>query len=148
MEMHIPEILQPVSLLNPQTTDGEPNSEELNLSNAHMAYIVVHLTQASAEATVLTVEESEDGAGHATIDNDVRIWADHDVDDNDEELERRDDATAYTVPSETDNMMVVFQIDPRVLSGDNNEVRINITDPTDATNYASIVAYVVPRYQG
>ena len=150
MEMHIPEVLNPVSILNPQTTNGGAQTDYLDLSNCHMAYLVVNLTQAVAHETTITVQEAEDGTGTGvdTVENDVRIWSDVDVDDDNEELERRDDDDDYTVPNEDDNMLVIFQVDPRALSGDNTHVRLNFQDSSQANNLASAVAYLVPRYQG
>ena len=148
MEKHIPETLKPVSLLSPETTDGGAQSSYLDLKNAHMAYLVVNLKQAAADETVITVEEREEGESESTVENDVRIWADHDVDDDNEELERRDDAKTYTVPNEDDDMLIIFQVDPRALKEDSDQVRVTFSNSGESTNFASVVAYTVPRYQG
>ena len=146
MEKHIPEILKPISMMEPQTTNGTPDSEELDLKNAHNAYIVVHLAKGSSEATELTIEESEDGSGHDTVENNVRIWANEDVSDDDD-LERQDDAKTYTVTGDDKDKLIVFQVDPRAISGDNNEVRVNVSGGGDGSDYISVVGYVAHRYQ-
>ena len=150
MEKHIPEILEPVSILNPQTTNGGPATDYLDLSDCHMAYLIVNLTQAASHETTITVQEAEDsgGTGVDTVANNVRIWHDEDVDDDNETLDREDDATSHDAAAGTDNQLIVFQVDPRALSGDNTHVRLSFQDSTEANNIASVVAYKAPRYQG
>ncbi len=150
MEKHIPEILKPVSVLSPETTDNAPNSDWLDLSDCHMAYLVVSLTQAASHETTITVEEDEAGTGGAaqTVANNVRIWHDVNVDDDEETLDRQDDGTNHDAESGTDNQLMVFQVDPRALSDGFTHVRLGFQDSSQSDNFASVVAYKEPRYQG
>ena len=145
---HIVEQMTPVSILNPQTTDGGPETDYLDMRDCHTAYLVVNLTQAAAHETTITVQEAEDGTGTGvgTVANNVRIWSDVDVDDDGETLDRRTDGNNYSVPNEDDNMLVVFQVNAAALSGDNTHIRLTFQDSSQATNFASVVAYKQARY--
>lgn len=143
--LHLEEMIAK-QLIQPRTTNGGFNSARLDLDEAHMAYIVVQLTQAVGHATLLTVQRATDDAGDAVLVNNVKIYANESTAAGDANV-RQADALNYTVDNAISNKVVIFQIDPASLGGTNNQVRIVVADSARATNFASIMGYIVPaRY--
>ena len=114
--MFIPQNLPIVQAIAPQTTNGAVTGDYISLKNAIKAWIVVHLTQAAAHATAITVEQATVVAGtdDKAITNVVPIWANEDVATSDA-LVRQTDAVSYTVTADVKNKIVIFQIDPATL---------------------------------
>ena len=145
---HIPEGLFPVSMVKATTTNGSALATDfVNVGKAQMAYIVVHLTQTVGHATVVAVERATAAAsGNVVIANTVPIWYGN-VTTSTNALTRQTDAISYTMGgSVTGDVIIVFEIDPANLGTTYKYVGVTFTDSSQATNFAEVMCYLVPRY--
>ena len=137
--------------LAPQDTlDGGVNGAGIDLSNAHMLYIVVHLVQ-TVDGALIRPERGNAAEGFIVMANNVKIWENEALATNDR-LERLLDGLDRTTTNTPGNKLIVMQVNPSSLgdhtAGDNlpcNQVRCHI-NTAEAADVASILYYVVPRF--
>jgi len=86
------------------------------LKNVHRATIFVAIDCAAGGATVLQPERATDVAGTGLVDiaTVVQIWINEDIATSDT-LVRQTDATSVTLTGDTNDKLVVFQINPATL---------------------------------
>ena len=147
----IPEDLIPVVGAAPATTNGGITASYISLKNTQKAWIVVTLKQAVGHATAITPKQAKDVAGTnvKNFDKDLDIWANEDVATSDV-LVQKAAGKSYTVANTAKNKLVVFAIDPAKLdtAGGFDCVGVTIADSGQATNLASVLYLVEPRYLG
>ena len=130
---------------------GDGNA--INVGNAHQVYVVVNCAQ-NAAAGLQIIPERNDAAGTGWIAfaNNVKIWTCADTATVDT-LVRQADAVNFTTAAAADDTMTVLQINPDSLglhtAGTNDpitQIRVRLVQG-DAGDVASVVAFLVPRYQ-
>lgn len=142
----IKQLLEPQSGPNSTDLDGE----FVKLDKAHNCFIVVNVAEGDAQDYTLTIRET-DGSTPQDLDNTVPIWQISDASDVDNELERETDAKEIDITAGTNDLLVVFQIDPAKLdlADDYHSVTLRVTSAGDASNQTvSATAYIQPaRYK-
>jgi len=146
----IPEEAVPVTLTPPVTTNGGVTTDYISLKNAHMVFIVATFTQAATHATGIDPTQATAVAGTAVkaITNTVPIWKNADISTT-SVLTRQTDAITVNCTAGTTNQVMVMQIDPAGFDVANGFDCLGMTvdDSSEATNFVSITAFVVPRYK-
>lgn len=150
MYLEIPENIRPVSLtLGPVTTNGGVTTDYLSLKNVHRLVAVFHLKQAVGHATGIDPVQASAvaGTGVKAITNTVAIWANEDVAAS-SLMVRQTDAITYNVTNDVKSKIVTFDIDPAKLDVANGFdcLAFTVDDSSQATNFVSGLAYIVPRY--
>ena len=145
----IPLGLAPVVLTPPVTTNGGVTTDNISLKNAHMVYIVATFTQAATHATGIDPTQSTAvaGTGVKAITNAVPLWQNTDISST-SVLTKGTDAITANCAAGTTNQIIVMQINPSSfdVAGGFDVLGMTVDDSSEATNFVSIVAYVVPRY--
>lgn len=145
----IPEEAVPVVLTPPVTTNGGVTTDYISMKNAHRVFVVFVFTQAVGHATGIDPVQSTAvaGTGAKAITNTVPIWANTDISAT-SVLTRQTDAITYNLNVAAKNQIVTFDIDPAGFDVANGFDVLNFTvdDSSQATNFVSAVAYVIPRY--
>lgn len=148
----IPEFLEPVALtLGPVTTNGGVTTDYISLKNVHKAYVVFHFKQAAAHATGIDPVQATHvaGTGAKPITGLVTIWANEDQAAS-SVLVRKTDAITYNLANDIKSKIVVMVIDPAQfdVAGGFDVLGFTIDDSQQATDFVSVMAYIVPRYPG
>lgn len=148
----IPEHMIPVSLsLGPVTTNGGVTTDYISLKNIHRVVAVFHFKQAVGHATGIDPVQATAvaGTGVKAITATVPIWANEDVAAS-SVMVRQTDAITYNVTNDIKSKIVTMDINPAALdvAGGFDCLAFNIDDSSQATNFVSAVAYIVPRYPG
>lgn len=147
----IPEEAVPVVLTAPVTTNGGVTTDYISLKNAHMVFVVAVFTQAVGHATGIDVTQSTVVAGTdaKAITATLPIWANTDISLT-SVLTRQTDAITYNLGATAKNQIVVMQVDPAGfdLANGFDVLGVSVDDSAQATDFVSVVAYIVPRYQG
>ena len=148
----IPEGLFPVEMsAGCVTTNGGITTDNISLKNAVMAYIVVHLKQAVGHATSFAPKRGTLVASAVTaLAVSVPIWYGN-VSTSSNSLTRQTDAVSFAVPvGDTGDCIIVFQIDPaqlgKISTTEAPVIGMAVSDSSQATNFASIMVFLVPRY--
>ena len=117
----LPEVFKPVQAFEAQTNAGAIVGDYVKASLCSMLYIVVHLTQAAADTSVLTIEQATDETptGSKAITTVLPIWANLDCAASDT-LSRATDAISYTTDAGVKHKIIIFQVDPSGLDTENN----------------------------
>ena len=148
----IPENIVPVALtLGPVTTNGGVTTDYISLKNVHRLVAVFHFKQAVGHATGIDPVQATAVAGTSVkaITATVPIWANEDVAAS-SVMVRQTDAITYNVTNDVKSKIVTMDIDPAGLDVANGFdcLAFTIDDSSQATNFVSGVAYIVPRYPG
>ncbi len=139
--------------LEPTRGDGAVDGEGIDLTNAHMVFVVIQHNQNAAARATYTLQQ-DDGTGNwEAMTNTVPLWINNDT-SADDELVRQNDAVFYEVSADINTKMVVFQVDPSKLddengtSGDPNTALRIVKDATgDAGDTLNAIYVVAPtRY--
>jgi len=147
---NIPENCVPIAGTSPVTTNGGVTCDYIKAGNFHKIYIVALLTQAVAHATGLDPVQSTVAAGSdaKALSESCRIWYGEDLDTSDV-LEAQTAAKTLNVDEAAKDMMVIFEIIPEAHMDVNNGfdwLGCTIDDSSQATNFASVMYFGVPRY--
>ena len=125
----------------------------VNLSDAHMCYIVVNVGEGDAHDYKLRLWQT-DGSAPKALAKTVPLWINAEADDMDKDFTRQANNVLADIDADTNEVLVVFQVDPAKLDLDNDyhSISVNIdtdTDDTDASGYTfAATAYLIPaRYQ-
>jgi hypothetical protein len=133
----------------PQTTNTAINSKYVSLKNTIVAFAVVQLTQAVANATQISLYQSQDvsGTGAKALVSNVPIWANEDTSVTDQ-FTRQADGVSYTVANTAKNKTVVFQIEANRLDINNGFdcLQVRIGASASATNFASVEFILDVKY--
>jgi len=141
-----------VQLANPKTTNGGFTSDYISLKGALKAFLLCEMTQAVGHATQLspyqaTVVAGTDGKVLTAV---TPIWSNEDT-GTDDDLAPQTAAKNYSVTNDIANKTVIFEIDPAVcmdLANSFDCLAVVVADSSQATNFCSITAILVPRYAG
>jgi len=148
--LKIPEGITPVVLSAPATTNGGVTTDYISLKNAHMVFLVATFKQAATHATGIdpTQATAVAGTGVKAITNTLPIWKNADISAT-SVLTRLTDAITANCTAGTTDQIIIMQIDPAGLDVNNDFDCLGCTvdDSSEATNFVSVVAYVVPRYK-
>jgi len=146
----LPEKYNMVQGVEPKTTNAAITSRYVSLKNGICAFVIVHLTQAVAHATPITLFQATDVSGTSAkaIASNVQVWANEDVAAGDA-LIRRTDGVGYTVTADVKNKMVVFQIEPERLDINNGftTIQARIGASSQVTNFASVEILIDAKYE-
>lgn len=145
----IPEGLFPVSGTKPVTTSGGVTADYISVKNAQMVWIVCHLTQTVAHATVLAPQRATAVAptGNVAIATVVPIWYGN-VTTATNAMAKQTDAVSYTMGGAvTGDVYVIFQIDPATLGSAYDVIGITASDSSQATNFIEVTYWILPKYQ-
>lgn len=139
--------MKPVQLLAPTTTNGGATSRRFGMKGFHKAWIVAEFKQAVANATTLTIAcySLVSGGTSGTMPN-VPNYQNGDTALNDT-LVVNADGTVITLASTVKSMQAIFEVDPSRLPAGFPYIGVATSDSTQATNFVSITAYGLPRYQ-
>ena len=147
----IPSDIVPVVLTPPVTTNGGVTCDYISLKNAHRVFIVATFTQAATHATGIDPVQATlvDGTGAKAITNTVPIWENNDISAT-SVLVRQTDAITANVAAGTTNQVVIMEVDPAGfdVAGGFDVLGVTVDDSSEATNFVSVLAYIVPRYEG
>lgn len=147
--LQIPEGLFPVSGIKPTTTNGSIHSTDyISLKNARMCWVVVHLTQTVAHATVFAIERATAVAptGNVAIANTVPIWYGN-VTTSSQTLTRQTDAISYTMGGAvTGDVYIIFQVDPASLGSTYDCIGLTASDSSQATNFFEVTFWIEPKF--
>ena len=143
----LPLAVHPVLLRHPSTTNGGFTSSVVTLKQGLKAWIYVYLTQAVGHATLLTPRQATTiAAGTNAVLPAVPIWSNEDVAATDT-LVAQAAAANYTVLNDVKRKVVVFEIDPAVLTDGYPCVYLTVSDSAQATNFATVVAHIYQANQ-
>lgn len=145
--VHLVEHGKIIQAAEPQGS-GSFNSDWVDITGAHRVFIVCNIDQDEAgagDSPVLTVQENGTGVADQEIQKDVRIWANEDV-ANQDDLEREDDDTDFSCSQTSARKLVVFEVDPALLSDGYDQLRVAVTNSHD-DNPIGIVFYLLPASQ-
>jgi hypothetical protein len=149
MKITMPQEYKIVTALTSTTTNGALTGDYVSLKNAKRVTVVVEMLQAAAHATVISINQASavDGTGTKVITNVVPIWANEDVATTDT-LVKQTSAVNYTITADTNNKLVVFQIDPATLDMANSFdcITVKTTASSEVTDFASAVYYIETKY--
>ena len=150
--IQFPQEMKVVTLHDPNAAPTG-NGNAINVGSSHQVFVVVNSDQ-NAAAGIQIIPERNDAAGTGWIAfaNNVKIWTCADTSTVDT-LVRQTDAVNFTQGAAADAMCTVLQINPDSLglhTGGTNDpctqIRIRLVQG-DAGDVASVVAFLVPRYQ-
>lgn len=146
----IPHEINAVALtLGPVTTNGGVTTDYISLKNVHKLVAVFHLKQAVGHATGIDPVQANavGGGGAKPITNAVPIWSNEDVAAS-AVMVRQTDAITYNVTNDVKSKIVTFEIDPAQLdvAGGFDCLAFTVDDSSQATNFVSGMAYIIPRY--
>ena len=149
--IQFPQEIKVVTLHNPNA-GPTGNGNAVNVGNAHAIYAVVNCDQNAAAGLQIIPERNDGATGWIAFANNAKIWANADTSASDT-LVRQTDAVNFTTAAAADSTQTVIQINPDSLglhTGGTNQpctqVRIRLVQG-DAGDVASVVAFLVPRYQ-
>ena len=149
MYPNIPEEAVPVILTPPVTTNGGVTTDYISLKNAHRVFVVCVMKQAATHATGIDPVQATlvDGTGAKAITNTVPIWKNADISAT-SVMTRQTDAITANATAGTTDKVITFDINPAKLDVENafDVLGFTVDDSSEATNFISIVAYVIPRY--
>lgn len=150
MNMNFAENMKAVEALSPASDAAGRTGDYVSLKNAHMCYVVVHITQGNAATVTLSINQATAVAptGAKAITNVVPIWSNLDCAVSDA-LVRRTDAINYTTDAGVKHKIVIFQVDPATLDLANGfDCIAVVTGASNADNITAAMYYLVPhRYQ-
>jgi hypothetical protein len=133
--------------LGPVTTNGGITLDNISLKLAHKAWLVVSLKQAAGHATAITPLCGTAVATCSTaLPVNAKIWANEDVAASDT-LVVKTAGVAYTVTNDIKAKTVIIEIDPATLADTYDCVGGTIGDSSQATNFASALWIIQPRYK-
>jgi hypothetical protein len=148
--IRLPEQFKIVQMLPPKTTNGGQTSLAVSLKNASKAWIIVSIRNAAAFANVVALKQATDVSPSGGIAGpNVPIWANEDVSvatGSDTLVKQAADAASYTTTSDTKDKQIVFEVDPARLTDGYPAVYVTLSDSTQATDFASIVAILDTTY--
>ena len=148
MSFTLPEKMKIVEAITPQA-GAAITGDYVSLKNIHMAYVVVHIAQASATQVAITIEQDTtvDTSASKAITVAVPIWANEDCATSDTLARETTDAVSFTTSAATKHKIIIFQIDPATLDMANSFDCITvITAASDATNITSAMYYLYTDY--
>lgn len=123
-------------------------SDWIKLTNAAGLYIIVHHYSGGGDTDlVLTVHEGATGTGTSALATAFQIWVNTDTSLSDA-MVKQTDAVTYTIDTGAGkDQIVVFYIDPSILTATYDWVQLG-TSGGNAANYASVI-YMLDgaRYQ-
>lgn len=147
-QFSLPQNLKIVPLLAPTTTNGAVVSRRVNLANAHKCWLVAELKEAVGFAEVVTLKQATAvtagtvANGPATSQN----WKNEDAAASDA-LTKNANANSVTVSNDVKSKQVIFEVLPEDLDVGKQYVFLDFNDSTQATNFVSVTAYLLERYQ-
>jgi len=147
-DIFMPEGAFPVSATaGAVTTNGGVTCDNISLKEAQMVYIHVHLKQAVGHATAFTPLVGTSVATCATaLPDTVEIYYGNTTTSS-VALAEQTAAKLLTLGAGVTGVVhIIFKIDPSVLGSDYDCLGMTIGDSSQATNFASVVYWVVPRY--
>lgn len=135
----------------PQADWRAITSRAINVANAHMIYIVIHVDENSGTETYTPQRNDESDTGWIALANTVPLWVNTDTTANDT-LVRQTNALAYTSNATAGEKLIIFEIDPRKLglhtgAGTLQCTRLRFVAANDQLDVGSALFYVVPRYK-
>ena len=147
MPFSLPQSCKIVQLIQPKTTSGAITSDAVSLKNCVKAWLIFHLTQAAVHATLITPRQATDVAvGTNAVVPAVPIWANEDVATSDA-LVAQTAAANYTVTADVKNKIVIFEIDPVLLTDGYPVVYATVAASGEATNFVAAEAILWSTYQ-
>lgn len=138
-----------IQAFEPKTTNTALTSVYVSFKNSQSAAVLVDLTQAAANATTVSLYQSQDvsGTGAKALTLNVPIWANEDVSVSDA-LVRQVDGVSYTVAATAKNKQVLFHVDPAKLDINNGFTCLNVRTSASGqvTNFASCDFFLDTKY--
>lgn len=151
MNLKIPFSQSVITGAAPVTTNTAITADFLNMALAIRVYVVVLLTQAVADATVITLRQAKDntGTGLKDLANTVPVHVNEDVAASDA-LVKETDAISHTVDADIKKKLVVFQVEGEDMDVGNDFTHLTalIGASGQATNIASVMYVVEAKEPG
>ena len=139
---NLPLSVHPVVLVNNLTTNGGVTSLACTLKNSLKAWIYVYLQNAVGFAEVITPRQATTIAlGATAVIPAVPIWANEDVAATDT-LVAQTAAANYTTAAAAKKKLIVFEIDPAILTDAYPCIYVTLSDSSQATNFCMVVAHL------
>lgn len=147
-QFSLPQNLKVVQLIAPTTTNGGFDSRRVNLANAHKAWIVVDLMNAAGAATTATLKQADAISSGNTANGPASAlnWKNEDTASGDT-LTKGGNANAVATDANAKSKQIVFEVLPEDLASGYQYVYANLSDSAQVTNFASVTAYLLERYQ-
>ena len=146
-QFSLPQNLKIVPLLAPTTTNGGVVSRRVGTSGFHKVWLVAELKQAAGHATAVTLTQATAVTGGTTATGpSSQNWLNEDAAAGDT-LTKQANGTGVTVTNDVKSKQIVFEVLPEDLTSGKPYVFLSIADSSQATNFASVVAYGLPRFQ-
>lgn len=143
----LPLSVHPVVLVNNLTTNGAITSLAATLKHSLKCWLYVYLQNAVGHASVITPRQSTTIAlGTTAVIPAVPIWVNEDCAASDT-LVAQTAAANFTVANVAKKKLVVFEIDPAILTDGSPCVYVTIGDSSQATNFCTIVAHLYQANQ-
>jgi hypothetical protein len=137
MNVSLPTRFKIVTAFAPKTTNAALTSVPVTLKNAVKAWLVLNFTQAVGFASTPTIKQATDIAIGTNAAGPVcRVWSNLDVSATDTLVERTA-AASYALSTAATNMLVVFEIDPALLTDGYDVVYCTIATSAQATDFVS-----------
>ena len=105
-----------VNGFKPQVNTGAIEGDWISCKTVHKAFVVFHMAQGHAAQAVLSIYEATTvaGASAAAVTATMPIW--YNLDCDTDIFTRATDAATYTLDVALKTKMVIFQVDPSILS--------------------------------
>jgi hypothetical protein len=137
MNVSLPTRFKIVTAFAPKTTNAALTSVAVTLKNAVKAWLILNFTQAVGFASTPTIKQATDVAiGTNAAGPTCRIWSNLDVATTDTLVERTA-AASYALSTATTNMLVIFEIDPALLTDGYDVVYCTIATSSQASDFVS-----------
>jgi hypothetical protein len=146
----LPENYKIVEGLAPQIgTAAAVTGDYVSLKGYHKAYVVIHYNQGDATDITWNVTRATNvSAGSAAVMTELmRIWSDLACATNDTLVERTA-AVNYASGAAQTHKIIIFEVDPDVLTDTFDCIAGASTTAIAATSTVSMLYVLVPRYQG
>ena len=148
---HFPQGIKVAVLHDPNAAPtGDGNA--INVGTAQDIFVVVNADVEGSGALEIHPERGNAAEGFVALANNANIWVCANTAATDA-LVRQNDGTSFNTAAAAVNVMVVMRINPDSLgnhtAGDNlpcDRFRVRLVQG-NASDVASVVAYLVPRYQ-
>lgn len=147
-QFSLPQNLKVVPLLAPTTTNGGANSRRVNTGGFHKVWLVADLMNAQGAAVTVTLKQATAVSGGSTANGPATAqnWKNEDAVASDT-LVKGANGNAVTTDTNAKSKQVVFEVLPEDLTSGDPYVFLNFSDSTQATDFVSVVAYGLPRFQ-
>jgi hypothetical protein len=147
LPINLPANFKVVSGCAPTTTNAAVTGDYVSLKNCHKAWVVFHLKQAVAHATVCSIMKATAVAptGGTAMTATVPNWLNDDV--ATDAFAKGTDAASVTVTADAVDKIVIIEVDPSALGATYDCIAGKTTASSQATDFVAMLYILAPRYE-